>query len=116
MCMMECGYFLTLHLCMFSTMWDSLYGILGESLAPRFRASSARKFRKYHTLHLLAQEMRRDGQNGSMCSDVEVILCRNNNEELMHIYFRGARREVSVMRHACLAFMLVGDDGQGHVE
>ena len=29
----------------------------------------------------------------------------------MHIYFRGAQRELSVMWHACLAFMLVGDDG-----
>ena len=38
------------------------YFTQGESLAPWFRASLARKFRKYHTLHLLAQEMRRDGQ------------------------------------------------------
>jgi hypothetical protein len=45
----------------------------GESLAPWFRASLARKFRKYHMLHLLAQGMRRDGQSGSTCSDVEVI-------------------------------------------
>jgi hypothetical protein len=38
------------------------YFTQGESLAPWFRAYLAREFRNYHTLHLLAQEMRRDGQ------------------------------------------------------
>jgi hypothetical protein len=27
---------------------------------------------------------------------------------------RGARRELGLMRHACLAFMAVGDDGLDH--
>jgi hypothetical protein len=31
-------------------------------------------------------------------------------------YYRGARRELGLMRHTCLAFVLVGDDGLGHVE
>jgi hypothetical protein len=28
----------------------------------------------------------------------------------------GGRRELGLTRHACLSFMLVGDDGLGHVE
>jgi len=31
-------------------------------------------------------------------------------------YCRGAQRELGLIRHACLASMLVGDDGLGHVE
>jgi hypothetical protein len=35
---------------------------------------------------------------------------------LSGLYCRGARRELGLIRHACLAFMLVGDDGLGHAD
>jgi hypothetical protein len=31
-------------------------------------------------------------------------------------YCRGVRRDLGLIRHACLAFMLVGDDGLWNVE
>jgi hypothetical protein len=51
------------HLCMFSIMWDSLYGAYTRRVSsPMVSSFFAWEIRKYRTRHLPARRMRRDRQ------------------------------------------------------
>jgi hypothetical protein len=57
--------------------------------------------------------------------DILLMYSLNHTEEYIAQYLssrydtrisRGARLELGLMRHVCLAFKMVGDDGLNHVE
>jgi len=65
--------------------------------------------------------MYKQGEGGGLKnSDLALpegsIAKRKGVKVMMMRYCRRARREIGLMRHVCLAFMLVGDDGLCRVE
>jgi hypothetical protein len=46
----------------------------------------------------------------------KIVVLQLKSRQIDHPYedYRGVRRELGLMRHACSAFMVIGDDGWDH--